>query len=392
MSHILQLTILRYPEIQGGVDAMVVNLVTHLKQRHQVSVFVPGNWDQKRLSCREVDGVPVYSIRLRMPFGSRRPVAAFFGWLLEFPRTLLTLRRLVREKKVDLIHAHVGKDYQVYLRVLHWLGGPPYLITLHRGDVVDFPSLSKPSQWFLRFALRGAARVNAVSRWLARDAERLFPNLSPVTWIYNGLELPDPRILCAAPATPGADPVPRRYAIMVGSFDQYKGHDIAFRAWDQLPQSLGELHLLVVGDGELRSQYVALIAQLECKKRILLLGQITHKDVLRLMHGALAMVFPSRSEGFAYALLEAGAVGIPVLCTDIPAFTEIITDGINGLIVPADNPTALAAAVAHLACDPQLCARLGQQLQQQIHTRFTAEVMTREYEKLYTICLEGTRR
>jgi len=392
MSHILQLTILRYPEIEGGVDTMVASIVTHLKQRHKVSVFVPGGWDQKTLSRRSAEGVPIYSIRLRMPFGHRHSVTAFLGWLIEFPRTLLTLRSLAREQGIDIIHAHMGKDYHLYLRVLRWLGGPPYVITLHRAEVADFHSLSSSSQWLMKFALRGAARINAVARWLALDAERIFPGIGPITWVHNGFTLPDRSLVAPPIATHFAESLPQRYAIMVGAFDPYKGHETAFRAWQLLPESLRDLELLVVGDGALRPHYEAVIVQLGCGQRIRLVGQIPHHDVLRLMRGALTMVLPSRSEGFAYALLEAGAVGIPVVCSQIPAFLEVIANGVNGLVIPVDDHAALAAAVECLAGDAALRERLGSNLQQQIHSHFTVEAMTDAYERLYAEVLGGTRR
>jgi len=389
MSHILQLTILRYPEILGGVDAVVVNLVTHLRAHHQVSVFVPGGWEQKALTRRTCDGVDVYSIRLRLPFLQRRSFAAFFGWLVEFPRTLLRLRSLMREQGIDIIHAHMGKDYHMYLRVLRWIGGPPYIITLHRGEVVDYLALSTTSRWLLKFALHGAAGVNAVSRWLAQEAEKLFPRIAPVPWIYNGLEIPAPVLFATPYAGQLPQPFPQRYVVMVGSFDPYKGHDIALRAWGLLREMGIDLPLLVLGDGDLRPQYEALIEQMGCQATVHLLGQVSHNDVLKLTHRAMAMVFPSRNEGLGYVLLEAGAVGTAVVCTQIPPFAELIENDVNGLMVPVEDPSALAGAITRLAGDPQLCDRLGKRLQQQVHARFTAEVMTHNYEQLYGRCLES---
>ena len=362
---------------------MVVNLVNHLKRCHHVSVLIPGDWEQSNLQCRVVDDVAVYSIRLRMPLDRDRPTLGFLGWLMEFPQTLWRLRALMRKEGIDIVHAHVGKDYQMYLRVLRWIGGPPYLITLHRGDVVEYPNLGKISQRMLHFALMGAGRVNAVSRWLARDAERLFPERAPVAHIHNGVELPDPGIYSKPISVPLPVSVPERYMIMVGSFDFYKGHDIAFQAWAELSRVGEGVQLLVVGDGDGRDGYEAEIRRLGCGDSVHLIGQVPRDDVLRLMRGALAMVFPSRSEGFAYALLEAGAVGIPVLCTNIPAFAEIIEHDLNGLLVAPEDPQALATEARRLSGDPELRGRLARRLNQDVKDRFTAETMTRGYERLY---------
>jgi len=388
---ILQITLLRYPEIRGGVDAMVVNLTAHLRRRHRVCVLVPTGWDTRSVVRNDVDGVPVYSMRLRMPIDPRRPWRGFFGWLLEFPRTLFRLRSLVRAEGIDLIHAHMGVDHQIYFRCLRWLGGPPYVITLHGSDVSLFSHLSRSSQMAVRFALGGAARVVAVSGSLARAAEKQFPHLSPLPRIFNGLMLPGPEFVAGQMAGQASAVLPERFAVMVGSFDPYKGHDLALLAWGQLKAFEPDLHLVVIGDGVLRASYVSLIAEQECTKTVHLTGQIGHDDVLRIMAAAELMVFPSRSEGLPYVLLEAGAVGIPVVCTRIPVFEEIIDDDVNGLLVPLDEPEALVAAVVRLARDPQLRVRLGSCLREQVQTGFTAEAMTASYEALYQSVLGRPR-
>lgn len=387
MSHILQLTLLRYPEIQGGVDAMVVNLVAHLQPRHKVSVFVPGDWSVKSLRCREVEGIDVFSLRLRMPYGGARPLADFFGWLLEFPRTLLTLRTLMRKQGIDLIHAHVAKDYQMYLRFLRWFGGPPYVVTLHGSDVAAFSAQHKASQWFAEFSLRGAAGIIGVSRWLARDAERRFPGIGPVSCVHNGLQLPARTFQDEPLAAHWLEPIPNPFVILVGSLDDYKGHDLALRAWAELPQAAGDIHLLIAGEGERRTEYEALIAELKCQGRVSLIGQVVHDDALRLMSRAAAVLLPSRREGFAYALLEAGALGALVICTRIPAFAEIIESGVNGIMVPLEDVPALTAALARVVAEPRLREHLGSRLKADVHLRFQADTMAAGYEQVYASVL-----
>ncbi|WP_295428516.1 glycosyltransferase family 4 protein [uncultured Thiodictyon sp.] len=391
MSHILLLTLLRYPEIQGGVDAMVVNLATQLQLRHKVSVFVPGDWSVESLRRGEADGIDVFSLRLRMPYGGGRPLADFFGWILEFPRTLLTLRSLMSTQGIDLIHAQVAKDYHMYLRVLRWIGGPPYVVTLHGSDVAAFSAQHKLSQWLVKFALRGAARIIGVSRWLARDAERLFPGIGPVICVYNGLQLPARGVSAGPLVAQWLEPVPEPFVILVGSLDSYKGHDLALRAWAELPAEAGRLHLLIVGEGEGRPEYETLVAELGCQERVRLVGQVIHDDVLRLMSRAVAVLLPSRREGFAYALLEAGALGALVICTRIPAFEEIIENGVNGIMVPVEDVPALVVALARVAAEPALRDRLGQRLQEKVRADFQAEGMAAGYNCIYDSVLKGNR-
>lgn len=391
MSNILQVTILRYPEVRGGVDTMVANLVNTLRRRHCISVFVPGDWDITSPIHYEVNGIMVYSLRLRLPYDQRRPILGFLGWLIEFPRTLFGLRAIVRRQRIDVIHAHMAKDFHAYLRALRWLGGPPYLITLHRGDVVNFRMRRKVSQGLVRFALGGAARLNAVSQWLAREAEAMFSNVGTVTCVYNGVDLSDGIWADEAADVRFDSTLPQRFFVMIGSFDPYKGHELAFRAWALLKDVDPDVHLVVIGEGDLRAEYEALIQSLGCGERVQLVGQRLRHEVLSVMRRSLGMVFPSRSEGFSYVLLEAGVVGIPVVCTRIGTFTEIITDGKTGLLVPSEDPAALAEAIAILVRDPALGKRLGCALRELVRERFTAEAMAAGYEGLYADILATVR-
>jgi len=392
MANILIVTILRYPQIVGGVDMMVSNLVTHLKRRHHVCVFVPGGWEQSSLSRQVVDGVPVYSIRLRMPVDRRRPLSGLFGWLADFPRILFKLRSMVRAEGIDLVHAQMGLEHQMYWRVLRWLGGPPYVITVHGSDVVGCFALATSEKAMVQFALSGAAKVNAVSRWLATQAEEVFPQCAPISWVYNGLDFQTLQDLPGQWETSFPEPLPIRYAVMVGSFDPYKGHDLALRAWGKLKGLDPGLHLVLVGDGDLRNFYVSLILELGCERSVHLIGEVPHDDVVRLIAGAEFMVFPSRNEGLGYVILEAGAVGVPVICTRIPVFEEIIEDGSNGLLVPLDQPDELVAAALRLTRDQALRSRLGACLREQVEARFSAHAMTASYEALYESAISARRR
>lgn len=392
MANILQVTILRYPEIVGGVNTMVTSLVEQLRQRHRVCVLVPGDWGQETLARRKVGDVAVYSLRLRLPNDERHPVRGLLAWALEFPRTVWRLRSLVRAEGIELIHAHMALEHQMYLRALRWMGGPPYLITLHGSDVGEFPRLAGLRRLMVRLAVRGAGSVNAVSRWLAERAEQVFPCCAPVPWVYNGLVLPSPEVLGSALATRLLKPLPRRYAVMVGSFDPYKGHEQALRAWGRLQSYDRDLHLVVIGDGILRGAYESLIAEMGCDDVVHLIGEVPHDDVFRIMRGAELMVFPSRSEGLGYAILEAGALGVPVLCTRIPVFEEFITDGVHGILVPLDDAEAMVRAILLLTRDEGLRSRLGASLGVLVAQRFSAASMAAGYEALYASVLAAARR
>lgn len=383
--NVLEVVIGPYPEIRGGVDKMVSVLIDGLVARGaRVTVLVPGTWAAATLRRREAHNIVIYERRLRMPFVQESMLRGFIGWLFEVPKTLRDLRRICARHGIEVIHVHTATNYVYWFRLLRLIGGPPYVITFHRGDVVDFPERSCVDRALIRWSLAGAAATNAVSRWLAEEARRRFPGLCDPVHIYNGMD----RTARASGLRPAEDAsalsaIPNEpYFVMVGTFDPYKGHDIAIRAWGLLPAD-DRPHLLIVGDGELRRTYLDLIDRLGCSAWIHMMGQLPNEDVQRIMRSSLGMIFPSRNEGFGYVILEAGLAGTAVLCSRIPPFDEIVTDGESGLLVPPEDPQALADAVRRLSVDPALRRRLGENLRRDVETRFSTEAMTEGYIELF---------
>lgn len=381
--NVLEVVIGPYPEIRGGVDKMVSLLVDGLVATGwRVAVLVPGPWEAAALRQRQAAGVPVYERRLRMPLERGSKLRGLLGWLAELPRTLLDLRRICRRHRIDVVHVHTATNYVYWFRLLRLIGGPPYVVTFHRGDVVDFPTRRRGDRALIRWALAGSAGTNAVSRWLAEEARRVFAGLCEPECIYNGIAVtpPDEPAPGRSPARALIGDAP--YFVMVGTFDPYKGHDIAIRAWGLLPPD-SRPHLLIVGEGELRESYLQLIDQLGCADRIHLTGQLPNDQVQLLMKSALGMVFPSRNEGFGYVILEAGLAETPLLCARIPPLDEIVVDGETGVLVAPEDPQAVADAVRRLGADPGLRRRLGANLRLATETRFSLETMTNGYAKLF---------
>lgn len=150
----------------------------------------------------------------------------------------------------------------------------------------------------------------------------------------------------------------------------------AGRAGDALP----EFRVLVAGDGPEAGHLVALAAELGVGWRVALLGHRT--DIGALLDLADAVVVPSRSEGLSVFLIEALTAGCPVVASNTGGLAELVTDGENGLLVPAGDPLALAAALRRLLADPALAARLSAAARLS-GGRFTIDRMVRKTLHVY---------
>ena len=116
--------------------------------------------------------------------------------------------------------------------------------------------------------------------------------------------------------------------------------------------------LAIAGDGEERASTAALVDRLGLAGRVRLLGPLDRSGVLELFAAADAAVLSSSWENFPHTVVEALAVGTPVIATRVGGVPEVVVDGKNGLLVPPGDPTALADAVKRYFADPDLRARL----------------------------------
>jgi glycosyltransferase involved in cell wall biosynthesis len=384
--------------VTGGVVTVMRTLIRLLGRENTVDVLV-NDWNAVTARSVVEDGTTIHALRMRQPYQSGAPLRGLLAFLIGLPRTIWQLRALVMREAVDVIHCHYAAPYQLYFGLLRRLVGTPYVITLHRGDVMGFEQRAWLQKWAIRVALKNADRVVAVSRWLADQAERTFGKGLAVGVAYNGLDFselmaPDDR----SPGHPVLDALPERFFVVVGNLHPYKGQDLAIRAWAELRDGHPDLHLAIVGEGDLRPEYEKLVRDLGVDDTVHLLGYLPRPVTVEVMRRSRGLIFPSRNEGFGLVLLEAGANAIPTICTRIAPFTELAKDGKETLMVAAEDPSAIAHAVDELEADPDLARRLGRNLRERALSEFSAEAMAQRYLAIYrevvarTTRREGARR
>ena len=139
--------------------------------------------------------------------------------------------------------------------------------------------------------------------------------------------------------------------------------------------------LLIIGDGEIRSNLEKLVKQLDISDKVIFTGfQVNPVDYLQLMD---IFLLPSLSEGTAMTLLEAMSLSKPCIVTDVGGNPEIIEDKVNGLVTPSDDENMLAAACDLLLKESKLRKKLGDAGRAQFEERFTVQNMLKNYQKIY---------
>jgi glycosyltransferase involved in cell wall biosynthesis len=143
--------------------------------------------------------------------------------------------------------------------------------------------------------------------------------------------------------------------LVLGALERRKGQDVLLAAVEQLGEQARSMRVVFCGDG---SERAALAARAEpLGDRVSFLGFT--EEVAPVLAAADVVVVPSRNEGLGVAALEAMAAGKPVVASRVGGLTDLLVDGESGLLVPPDDPPALAAALARLAGDAVLRTRLG---------------------------------
>ena len=169
--------------------------------------------------------------------------------------------------------------------------------------------------------------------------------------------------------------------VAMGRLVPVKGFDLLLSAFAKVAQEHPDWHLAILGEGELKSELECLIARLNLKKRVSLKGFVT--DPFTIFKHCEFFVMSSRSEGFPHALLEAMAAGLPAVATECTSgVSEIVRDGIDGILVPVGDVQALATAMGQLMGDANWRRQLAMRAPEVVE-RFGMGKIVRQWENLF---------
>ena len=286
-------------------------------------------------------------------------------------RASLQLRRFLREQGVQIVQTFFESSDLWAGLVTKWMSSAR-LIWSRR----DMGILRKRKHRTAYRLLAGMPdRVFAVSELVRRhciDVDRIAPNR--VETIYNGLELAD-----WAPGTSAGGSLDACLITSVGNIRHVKGQDIFVRAAAQVRQRFPGVRFSIAGsvlDPAYFKQLEELVREFGLADRFYFAGGV--RDLRSHFAAAQMFVLPSRSEGFSNAIVEAMAMALPVVATDVGGNAEAVSNGVSGIVVPSEDPDALAAAMLRLLEDPAGARKMGEAGRQIVAGRFTtASMMTR---------------
>jgi len=292
---------------------------------------------------------------------------------------------LIRWGGFDIVHVH-------YLRAdaIGWVAArhPRSVISVWGSDVRLVEEGGDPRRIGIRRrALEKAALVTATNQFLENRVRQLAPKVKRVEIVPFGVDLS--RFNRSSCVPPSSDEI-RFLSIKPRLLSTY-GPDIAIRALATVVREFPNARLTLVGSGE--SSYVQelkdLVKELGLHENITFIEQVAFSEVPSIFAHTDILVQSSRWESFGVVILEASAMGVPAIATDVGGVSNLLTNGDTGLIVPSENVEALATAMLDLATDKELRQRLGENAYRMVISKYDFQKNADRMETLYNELIKG---
>jgi len=370
----------------GGPAIHVILTTAGLDPKRYDSLLVVGREEDREgnfLNLAEAKGIP---LRIIPTFGRRiDPLRDLI--------TLVSLFRLMRRERPDIVHTHTAKAGALG-RVAARLAGVPVVVHTFHGSVFDGyfgPSVARFFQWIERILALGTDTIVAVSERVAADlAERKIAPRKKIEVVPLGLELgrfQDVQQRRGELRRELGVPPRARLVGSVGRLVAIKDLGTLLRSMVQLSATQPDAILLVVGDGPDRPA-------LEMEARRLGLGSgarfLGFRDDLERIYADLDVaVNCSLNEGTPVALIEAMASGVPVLATAVGGTPDLLEEGRLGRLVPPGDPKALACALAESLSGGDDSAEKAALARRSVLQRFSLERLLGDLDRLYLRLLKS---
>lgn len=382
-----------FPRWQGDNEPpFVFELCRRLGSEFDILVLAPHADGAKRFE--RIDNIEVMRFRY---FFSRCERLAYRGGILAnlkqnrwrylllpffFLSQLVALRRILRQQRIDLIHAHwlIPQGLTVAIAGMFTKNMPPMVCTSHGGDL-----LGLNGQWLSlikRWVIRRTSALTVVSNTMADCALSLGAKPEQLQTISMGVDtgtlfIPDP-------TTQRVD----NEILFVGRLVEKKGCTYLLDAMPEILRQRPEVRLSIVGSGPEEEALKQQSDRLGVAHAVTFYGAVNNAEIPRLYRRATVFVAPSiittqgDQEGLGLVLVEALACECPVVASDLPAIRDVIVHGDTGWLVPQKKPGAIAKAVTKLFAEPDLRRQLATDGRNHVIRNFDWTIISRRYATL----------
>ena len=355
----------------GGSETQCVEIARHLrKEGYEVTV-----------GCMKADG----PLKTTLHDAGLECVEFPVRTSLLRPSTLVQMLKLVafiRRRRLQVVHTN-DLYSNLFAVPAAWLARVPVIISSRR-------DLAR-SWWYTPVRRKILRRVQDLSTRILVNSEAVRQELlvrdsfaaERIHVVYNGIDTekftqvsPDRERLF-----PGISANHKLIIMVSNMHTAMKGHGDLIEAAQTVRVTCPEARIILAGDGEMRQFFEDQVKAAGLREMFVFLGH--RSDIPALLACCDIGVLASRSEGLPNAVLEYMAAGLPVVATAVGGVPEIIEDEVNGLLIPPENPAALAAAILRLLKDERLCKTLGKAARERTLSQFNFASVIANLRQLY---------
>ena len=351
-------------DIAGGGQISLIKLLENI-DRTLIAPMLICPFSGDLVSHVEKLGIPVKVLNMDSP--KKKPIKFF--------SSVHKLRKLMRSMKVDLVHANTSRS-----TLYGGLAAKPLEL-----PVIWHVRVIESEGWYDRYLAGLCRKLFAVSKAVEKRFNWLLSkNREKITVIHNGADI---REFC--PIISG-DEVRSEFNLkpdvpvagIVGNLLVWKGQEYFIRAASEVRKEIPSAMFLVVGDGECRHDLEMVSEKLGIRDKVIFTGR--RFDIPKLMAAMNVIVHSSITpEPFARIILEAMAMGKPLVAMNEGGVPEVIKDGVNGISIPPKNSALMARKIIELLSDRDKAKKMGQAARKCIEENFSIEANVKKIQKEY---------
>jgi glycosyltransferase involved in cell wall biosynthesis len=410
-----------YPDV-GGAERQALEQGRSLRQRGLEATVVTFRHEKSWAPRDTVEGVPVIRIGGRLLVGREKLPRALQKLLYFIALVVMSWTLLQYRHRYDVLHVYQLNLLALSAALSCYLSGKPmeavvccadagrqdqsqqevsliagpldaddpmlrvYRDTIVEGDLKDLERLGKPVVGLTRYLLQRISAVIIILSTRMHDylaAHDFTP--TDVQLIPNGV---DTTRFCPLDED-AADSQRSQTVVCVARLSYEKGLDVLLQAWHLVHKELPTARLIAAGPGPLQAQLAYMAEALDIGECVEFVG--SQSDVPAVLHRGCIAALPSRWEGMPNALLEAMACGLPCVATRVSGTEDLITHGVNSLLVEPEDYQGMAQALLALLRDPARCTAYGKAARETIEQGYALEYITEIHVKLYQRMIGDSR-
>ncbi len=375
-----------YPHV-GGVEVYTLNMAKQLKDRGWQVVIITTNLSKSDKTMDRIDGIKIYRLNVLCKV-SNTPVGLF--WRRK-------IKRILKDENPDVINGHTPVPYlaDIAERVS---GQIPFVLTYHNDigkDSFLYRLLVGITQTTLtKRTLRRSTKIIATSDYYVNRSTILRPYQSKIEIVSPGVDMS----IFNSKVTIGD--LKERYSrekviLFVGSLNstqQHKGVDRLITAFSEVCETENNCKLVIIGEGDAKQTYIDQAKKEGLSKRVEFTGYISNKRLAQYYKMAKMLVMPSTdsNEGFGMVLLEANAVGTPVIGSKVGGIPFVVQHNKTGLLVSPKSVNQLSKAIRLLLDDPEKATELGRAGSKRAARDFDWRILAQKSNLIFTDAMKPT--